>query len=166
MQITCYRWRQAVIEKVVCGRLHCARLHRCRGWWCSSVTSLTATAKKRFDCSSRMHNGHTSRTRPWRRFMKRLMMFCLFAISLLGVLPEAYAQQIPSQKTFPQFPDGHWECRTCWTDGRCDPIEQGWLDNGNPRSRRLPRHGDLKHREEVWEGGQRGHWMTRVDQRY
>jgi hypothetical protein len=94
------------------------------------------------------------------------MKTIILALVLLGAWIFAYpaqSQKVPSQKTFTQFSDGHWERQTCWTDGSCDKVEQGWIDDGTSDSHRLPIKGDLKHREEVW---REDHWETTVEQWY
>ena len=60
-----------------------------------------------------------------------------------------------SQRTYTLFADGHYERKTCYTDGSCDALEQGMWH--------VPGKGDLKHREEVWRNGS---WVATVSQYY
>jgi len=116
--------------------------------------------------ANKKQNANISPFSGRRRSLKLLTVFALVPTLFVGVLTTKAqpAGKVYSQKTFTQFSDGHWERRTCYTDGSCDKLEQSWLDDGNGH-RRLPDHAhhDLKHREEVWEGN---HWVTRVDQWY
>lgn len=67
----------------------------------------------------------------------------------------AYGQKIYSQRTYTLFPDGHYERRTCYTDGSCDKLEQAFFHK--------PGKGDFKHIEEVWRNGG---WVQTVIQKY
>jgi hypothetical protein len=63
--------------------------------------------------------------------------------------------KVYSQRTYTLFSDGHFERKTCYTDGSCDPLENKMFHK--------PGHGDLKHREEVWRNGA---WVATVSQYY
>jgi hypothetical protein len=78
---------------------------------------------------------------------------CLLAFILNAPL-SALAKTF-SQRTYTLFADGHYERKTCYTDGTCDKLEQGMWHK--------PHHGDLKHREEVWRNGR---WEATVSQYY
>jgi hypothetical protein len=72
-----------------------------------------------------------------------------------ALVQAGYFAKTYSQRTYTLFPDGHYERKTCYTDGSCDPLEQNMFHR--------PGHGDLKHREEVWRNGQ---WVPTVSQYY
>jgi|HubBroStandDraft_6_1064221.scaffolds.fasta_scaffold3776822_1 hypothetical protein len=65
------------------------------------------------------------------------------------------AQKTYSQRTYTLFVDGHYERKTCYNDGSCDKLEQGFFHK--------PKKGDFKHIEEVWANGK---WEKRVVQYY
>jgi hypothetical protein len=86
--------------------------------------------------------------------MKSVVLVLFLALSS-SLISEAHVQKMYSQRTYTLFADGHWERKTCYTDGSCDPLEQGFL--------RVPQKGDYKHIEEVWRNGG---WEVTVAQRY
>jgi len=82
-----------------------------------------------------------------------IIVMCAMALTL-SIAHPAFAKTY-SQRTYTLFADGHYERRTCYTDGSCDQLEQGMWH--------VPHQGDLKHREEVWRNGQ---WEPTVSQYY
>ena len=81
------------------------------------------------------------------------LIICLLALLANSI---AYAAKTPSQRTYTLFPDGHYERKTCYTDGSCDNLEQGMFHK--------PIAGkDLNHVEEVWRNGK---WVVTVSQSY
>jgi hypothetical protein len=87
-------------------------------------------------------------------FKKRLIIATCFFAFFLNVA-NATPGKTYSQRTYTLFADGHYERRTCYTDGSCDKLEQGPFHK--------PQKGDLKHREEVWRNGR---WEATVSQYY
>ena len=87
-------------------------------------------------------------------FMKTKTFIFLFALFTF-VSGLVYAQKTYSQRTYTLFPDGHYERKTCYTDGSCDKLEQGPFH--------VPKKGDYKHIEEVWRNGA---WVQTVVQYY
>lgn len=84
---------------------------------------------------------------------RKLLILCFLALFTNTV---AYAAKTPSQRTYTLFADGHYERKTCYTDGSCDPLEQAMFH--------VPVAGvDFKHIEEVWRNGE---WVQTVVQKY
>lgn len=81
-----------------------------------------------------------------------ILVICLSAL----FVNVAHATKTYSQRTYTLFADGHYERKTCYTDGSCDKLEQGFFHK--------PVAGkDYKHIEEVWKNGA---WVKTVEQMY
>ncbi len=95
--------------------------------------------------------------------MKKIILIILLALSC-SLITTAHVHsskvticvaKVFSQRTYTLFSDGHYERRTCYTDGTCDRLEQGFF--------KIPKKGDFKHIEEVWKNG---NWEKTVVQYY